>query len=244
MSARSRRGVLGLALAALLGAGSGGIASWAAQRGWVQLPELDLDRALRAPGLRLRRVEFMGLARLHAGELVEWAKLAPGPLAELDPGLVVARLSSHPRIERAEAVRVPPDRLLVEVVERVPVAVGTDGATGIDAGGERFPIDPEEAQGLTRIHGPLAAALPLLAAARAREVALAEIRAEAPGELSFRPVGRPTLVRVGDDPERAITDWLRLHASGLLDRHAAGEVDLRFEGNAVLRDLREDTGGV
>jgi hypothetical protein len=242
--ARARR----IALAALLvalGIGAG----LAATR---IVPSLARDRLpsleswLRGERWRLRHVDVLGLRTLDGPALVRSIGLAEGtPLVDLDVDAVLARLAEHPRVARASGVRIPPDRLLLSVEERVPIALLAPGADGIDAGGARFPLAPGEAEGLPQLSGDSARALPLLVAARERGLALASVSAARPGDVRFRPADLEVDVRVGNDPERALSDWQRVARTGLVRGYGAGEVDLRFANGAVLRsfaDREHDAG--
>ena len=61
--------------------------------------------------------------------------------------------------------------------------------------------------------------------------------------MELRPRGRAVRLRTGSDPERSLRDWRTLEESGVLERVRAGEVDLRFEGQAVLRRIGKPEGG-
>ena len=94
------------------------------------------------------RLVVRGLAHVPAPELARATALRPGTrLLAVDPGEVEARLRQHPWILEVRARRLPPFDLLVEVVERRPVALA-DGAHGraflVDRSGTRFaPADPD-----------------------------------------------------------------------------------------------------
>jgi hypothetical protein len=133
--------------------------------------------------------------------------------------------------------------LIVAIEEREPLAVLERTHQGIDADGQRFALGSEELLGLPRIHGEPRAAVQLARAAREAGVDLDRIDVQGDGELVFEPAGRSLRVRVVGDPKQALEAWLRLDRSGLVEEHAAGEVDLRFQGGAVLRDFRDNKGG-
>ncbi len=215
--------------------------TYSASAGHVELPSL--SEKLHAPALRLQHVDFVGLEKLSADALWSLANVSPGTaLIDVDGDAVAARVAAHPRIEWCRALRVPPNRLLIGVRERHPVAVEADSGSGVDERGTRFPLLAGEAERLPRIDGDLDAALPLLRAARERGVGIRSIRSRA-GDLRFRPHSREVDVRVGGSPGSALADWVRLDASGLIDEYGPREIDLRFSGSAVLRDLRTNRGG-
>jgi hypothetical protein len=203
----------------------------------------ELRAALREPRFWLRRVDFIGLDSLRAAELWSLAGVEHGtPLIDLDTTRLSGAVAAHPRVASCRAVRLPPDRLVVEVEERVPIARDAQRGEGIDASGERFPLLPGEGEALPRLEGMTVLALPLLLAARAHGVALEAVDAR-PGDLRIRPAGSSALVRLGNDAERSLHTWQRVRASGLVEAYGAAEVDLRFPGDAVLRGIRRKGGG-
>lgn len=211
---------------------------------WLTQKLPDVSASLRSEHLRLHHVDFLGLRTLSAGPLLKRTGLPENvALIDVDPDALCASLADHPRIARCRAVRIPPDRVIVRVDERVPVGVLASSRHGIDAEGSRFPLARAEAQGLPRLTGQVEATLPLALAAQEREVALVGIRGTKGGELIFEPVRPSVRVRAYGDPQRILDDWLRLAGSGVLESHGPREVDLRFGGTAVLRDFEENKGG-
>jgi cell division septal protein FtsQ len=221
---------------ALVVAGSG--AGLIASR-HLALPRLawpSADAWLRGERFTVHHVDWIGLRALRAEDLVAVLGLEPGmPLLDVDSENLAGRLAKHPRIARARALRIPPDRLLLSVEEREPLGVLETSGEGFDASGRQFPLAPAEAEALPRVAGDPWVAADLLRAARERGLELASVRAPKRGEVSFRPAGREVLVRVGEDASAALERWQRVAATGLDLRHAAAEVDLRFRDSAVLR---------
>jgi hypothetical protein len=121
------------------------------------------------------------------------------------------------------------------------VALDAETLEGIDAEGARFALAEAEREGLPRLSGDTLRALEALAAARARGIALARIDAQPEG-VEVEPAGESVTLRL-DQPERDLGSWLALRASGLLAKHRAQEIDLRFEGSAVLRRIQTETEG-
>ena len=219
---------------------------------WPHLPELsfpalplpDLAQPLRRPELRLRAIEFLGLRTVRARDLADRLALANAPaLIDVDPDAVCEQLLEHPRVGECRALRLPPSRLIVAIEERAPLAVLERTHQGIDADGRRFELGTDELEGLPRVRGEPLRAVELARAARDLGVRIARISAEGEEGLVFEPAGRAVRVRVLGDPERALEAWLRLERSGLLEEHVAREVDLRFRGSAVLRNLLDNNGG-
>jgi len=206
-----------------------------------------VEEWLRGERFRLRHVDWLGLRTLEGPALVDTLGIpADTALIDLDVDAVLARLAKHPRVASAAGLRIPPDRLLLSVEERVPIAVVGTGSEGVDAAGVRFPLAPGEADGLPLLSGDASRALPLVRAARERGVALASVSAGPPGDVRFRPADVDVVVRVGADADRALQDWERVATSGLVRGYGAGEVDLRFANGAVLRSFRskhENEGG-
>ena len=195
------------------------------------------DELLRRPAFALRRIDFVGIRALDPEALLRLAALEPGvALIDVEPAEVVRAIARHPRVASARAARLPPGRLVIGVREREPLAVDAETLEGIDAGGARFPLEPQEIEALPQVRGDAAQALRVLAAARALGIEPDRIVAE-PAAATLEPAGEGVLLRLGADPQRDLSSWLRLRSSGLLARHPAREIDLRFEGSAVLRDL-------
>ncbi len=206
----------------------------------VALPSVGaaLDRHLR-----LRTIEVIGLRTLEARALIADLGLADGtPLRGIDVAQVAADVAAHPRVLTCRALRIPPDRLLLDVLEREPVARLASGE-GIDLEGQRFELGADEAARLPRVEGEPESALPLLRAAAALGLQIESAVARAPGDVRFRPANREVWVRVGTDPEPALRNWLQLADAGLLLPDNAREVDLRFSGSVVLRDFEEGPEG-
>jgi hypothetical protein len=234
---RGRR-IAWLGIGAVLAAGLGALARRAgAERG---LDAGFLRAQLRRPGLELRRVDFVGARALEPEALWRTAGIAPGcALIDVDPDAVAARLRTHPRIARARAARVPPGRLVIGIREREPVALDARTREGIDAAGARFALSADEQDGLPLLSGDLAHALEVVAAARGLGIALHSVDAQAHGSL-VQPAGQAVTLWLAV-PDRDLQGWLALRASGLLARHRAREIDLRFEGSAVLRQIETET---
>ena len=213
--------------------------TYAASAG-VELPEL--RERLRA--FEVRRVEFVGLERLDATALWRRAKLAGHTaLIEVDGAQIAARIAEHPRVLSCTVLRLPPDRLLIGVRERVAAAVDAETGDGIDVRGASFPLVAGEAETLPRVEGSVDAALPLLRAARELRLRIRSVRALDPRDLRFRSWENGIDVRVGRDARDSLESWIRLRESGVIEIYGAREVDLRFAGSAVLRDLRKNKGG-
>lgn len=96
---------------------------------------------------RVRRVEILGARYVAASDIL--APLNVDTVASIwDPvGPLIARVSTNPEIERVNVRRKLPGTLVVEVTERVPVALVPSpvGMRPYDAHGTPLPIDPTRA---------------------------------------------------------------------------------------------------
>jgi cell division protein FtsQ len=75
--------------------------------------------------------------------IVSAAALSPETNLWEDHALAVARLRDHPGVREARILRRPPGHLILEIVEREPVALlPTPALTPVDVDGAFLPIDP------------------------------------------------------------------------------------------------------
>ena len=170
--------------------------------------------------------------------------IAPGTaLVDVDPELVVQALAAHPRIARVRVARLLPDRLVIGIRERVPVALEMSSGLGLAENGARFPLATGEAERLPQVSGDARRALPVLAAARALGMNLATVDAPRTSDVRVRALGRATVLVVGRDEDASLADWRQLADSGLVESTGAREVDLRFRGSPVLRGFPKSIGG-
>ncbi len=243
MTRRRRRAFRAAHVALLVGVtglGSGAVLAFGADRTLVPL----VHEALRSERLRVRTVSWLGLRALRADDLTPLLGLAPGtPLVDVDPEALCTRVARHARVERCAALRVPPDRVLVRVVERDPVGRIAGAREAFDASGERFPLLDGERERLTPVRGEPEGALPLLAAARRHGLRIEALEVRTLNDVRLRLEGWPVRLRVDADAARALDDWLELDAAGVIERYRPEEVDLRFRGSAVLRGVRAPTRG-
>ena len=200
-------------------------------------------RALRHLAFfRVRKIEVNGLRYTPAGEVLSrlrvdttrsvWDPLAP--LAE--------RVMTHPQVESAYVSRKLPGTLVVDVVERRPVALVPIGAElrAVDERGVTLPLDPSRT--------PVDA--PVVTAPRAAGVyhLLGEMQREAPALYarisSIRPAGDgELLVQVADVPVRTMTSVTLARLSDIepVERDLArrqlraAELDLRYRDQVIAR---------
>lgn len=204
-----------------------------------------VQQAIRVPRFHLRAIDWVGTRALHPRDLAVLLDL-PGrvPLIDVDVDMLAERVQSHPRIERCQGLRIPPDRVMLRVVERIPVARVAGASEGFDESGSRFPLLPKEAEQLTPVRGEPSAAIPLLRASSGFGLELASVEARSATDVRFRVKGLDVVVQIGSEVERALREWDTLRTAGVVRRYRPERVDLRFRGNAVLRGLHlEGRGG-
>jgi len=192
----------------------------------------------------LERIEIRGTERLDPREVARATGIEPGArLSTLDPAGAVARLSEHDWIASARALRVPGGTLVVEVVEREPLAIVAAGtpprAFAVDASGTPFaPLDLGE-DALPRLRG--AGKLePRVADDRlAQAIALAG-KLRGFGLAAPEEIGVPTAVLSESSPEANASDGFTLRFRELPTRFVLGEqaLDLKVERLAQVVSRR------
>ena len=219
--------------------------------------------ALSESAGHLDAIYVRGASQLSGVQVAEATGLAPGAAwTSVDPEAAAKRLTSHPWIASARAVRATPTTLVVRIEERVPRAVTADAAgvlLFVDASGNAFaPAVGERTQTLPRLvpagavlrgHADqaLAAAVQLSQRVLAHGLALpAEVALAADGDPEgyvLRLAGRSARVVLGrDDLDARLARLAQLLASNVSEIVTAATVDLRFADQAVLREPRSPTG--
>ena len=205
-----------------------------------------------------------GLVRLTAAEVATATGVPRGALPEqIDPPTVVERLAEHAWIASARAVRLPTGNLLVEVRERIPIAVIPVGPESslffVDATGLPFAPAPKgSTEGLPRLTpdfavvgdaanaefagaANLAHRLPHFGLAVPAQVAITA--ADDPEGFSLRLAGLPARFVVGRNAlDDRLTTLARLLATSLPEVVNAASVDLRFADQVVLRKRASSKG--
>ncbi len=215
-------------------------------------------------GIPVRTIGVQGAVTLTASQVARASGVAPGtPMVELDLLAIEERLRSQPWILEANALPLPPDRLLLSVREREPVAVvvleGGVSAHVVDADGLPFaPARPAEISSLPHLIGgagvePGRASEALAAAVRASRAlaplglpAAAELRIADPADpegLTLRLRGHEARILLGaGDPTPKLRRLARLFAADLPEVERAAFIDLRFADLAVLRSAPSPKG--
>ncbi|MEN8160215.1 MAG: FtsQ-type POTRA domain-containing protein [Myxococcota bacterium] len=203
------------------------------------------------------RYAVIGNERATARELAGAAAVAAGPSFEaLDLPAVRSALAGHPWVRHARVAALPPDRVILAVEEREPVAVArlAGEARLVDRDGTAF-APAENAAGLPELVGGGAPGTPPLAEGVALLDAVAEQGLPAPRALILggaEPGTTPTLelapdavapgvrVLVGPDDQPAkLARLAELLRAGLPELAAVAEIDLRFGDDVVLRPQTE-----
>jgi len=191
---------------------------------------------------RVRRVEVNGLRYTPASEIlarlhVDTTRSVWDPVAPL-----ADRVMTHPQVESAYVSRKLPGTLVVDVVERRPVALVPIGAElrAVDERGVTLPLDPSRT--------PVDA--PVVTTPRDARVyhLLGQMAREAPALYarisSIRPAGNgELLVQVADVPVRTMTgvSLARLSDIEPVERDLArrqlrvAELDLRYRDQVIAR---------
>jgi len=240
-----------------------------ALRAWVWLGALALGLLVGALGgdalvarafpERAASVRFAVLGNEHASaeELAAATGIGPGtPLGSLDLVAVEAALAGHPWVRRARVAALPPDRLILAVEEREPVAVARLGGVArlVDRDGTAFAPAGEDT-GLPELRGagtpggpPLAEGVALLAAVEAEglpaphaliftgeepgRVPALELASDAPAPSARVLIGR-------DDHAAKLARLAELLRARLPELGQTAEIDLRFGDDVVLRPKPE-----
>jgi cell division protein FtsQ len=204
---------------------------------------------------RVATLELTG--NVHTDEALVVAASGLGAdltLADVEPELIVRGLERLPWVRRARATTLTPNRVVVAIEERVPVAVArlADGSRLlVDAAGVAFAPAPPETQGTELVgleaapapnapHPGLAAGVALLAqwsAAGLPRVRAIEIASELGADLpAVRLAERELRVVVGGgDAREKLARLARVLALPDPALARAVAIDLRFPGQGVLR---------
>jgi cell division protein FtsQ len=207
------------------------------------------------------RYAVIGNERATALELATAAAVAPGTSFEaLDLPAVRSALAGHPWVRHARVAALPPDRVILAVEEREPVAVARlsgearlvdrDGTAFAPAGagtdlpelvGAGAPGAPPLLDGVTLLDAVAEQGLPA-----PRVLILA---GEEPGttpalELAPGTTAPGARVLIGNDDQPAkLARLARLLEAGLPELAEVEEIDLRFGDDVVLRPRPEAAQG-
>lgn len=111
---------------------------------------------LHSPFFAVRDVEVVGASLLSPAEAMQLSGILPGEnLLRLDADAIRRRLEEDPRIGAAKVRRVAPDRVVLEVDERIPVALLSyaDGFLFVDGSGRLIAADRRSRPGLPVVTG-------------------------------------------------------------------------------------------
>ncbi|MGV3710503.1 MAG: cell division protein FtsQ/DivIB [Gemmatimonas sp.] len=190
---------------------------------------------------RVRRVEFDGVRFANPSELV--AKLALDSTASIwdDLDKYAARVARHPMVQTVEVTRTLPSTVVLNIVERLPVALVSDSGTldPVDAAGHVLPIDPARKN----------IDVPIIASADSAILRFLDaLRSDAPRlyerVVEVRRVNRKEFlvnlkglqVRTNDDVTVGrLGDILRVEESLTQSNQQVVELDLRFQDQVIAR---------
>ena len=207
--------------------------------------------------VRLEVISVRGAVQLSLAEIAESTGLPPGAeWASIDPRKIEARLTDHPWIADASAVRLPTGRLLVHVTEHIPRALVALGKPAQDfavnlQGNPFAPAGNRVPPGLPRLIPIGEIELDIANEHLARAIELAyrfpEFELPLPSELflsdeadptgfAFRlPNLKPRIVLGNDHYDARLASLARLLETELEEVEGSETLDLRFADQAVLR---------
>jgi len=234
-----------------------GLAIGVAAGAWGGAPILHAFAGLgQKQATRVDAIAVRGVERLDLREVAAATGVAPGAdLASVDATEVASNLREHPWILRARAAQIPGGGLVVEVVERTPHGVvlrADDTLFAVDAYGVAFAkARAEDVSDLPRLVAaeisPLGEPNPALASAAALALRLRERGLPGPTEITISgeddPEGfslrlpdlTPRVVLGRDQLDSKLDALARVLAARPVELVGAEALDLRFEGQAVLR---------
>jgi cell division protein FtsQ len=229
--------------------------------GIVYAGYLGFEELVKTPALSVRSIQVKGCESVSTSKVLRMSGVRIGdPLLKVDLEDVRHSIVRHPRIKDALVARHLPDTLVIQVMERQPIAViyGDDGFMMTDgegfvlartdsytvgypliSGTEDDPLPGQMAEGslpaikaLTRLSSS-----GLIGADRISEISSVD------GKLLVSLVETGTvLVMSTDNVASDISRLGRLMEKGLFDTQSAG-YDLRFDGRVVKLPERRDGGG-
>lgn len=250
-SSHTVNALIALALVAVLGAG-----------GWFGYPYL-WDLLCRNPYFKVTRITFTGLDTVKERDLRKlWPRVGGENLFALNFPDLEKKLQAHPWVAKAHLRRKLPDKLLVEITERRPVALlSRQGLWALDVKGQALPLDArcgemdlplvDADSGQAPVAGSvveekrLVSLLPKLDALHRRAPNLwstiSELSWDSRGQLEIYAFGNPARILVGEDPTwRQMLDFYTFvvyqgRRNGLDD---IAFMDLRFPGEVVVQRVQ------
>jgi len=220
-----------------------------------------------AEQFRVERIDVRGTVVLTSREVQELCGLSEGEsLLSVNVPTVERAVARSPRIERVQATRLLPDRVLIRLVEREPIALvaTSDGVVEVSGDMRVLPrvertafvdvplvtgLDCELAEGGTVEDPELRGVLEIVG--RARRVArplwaeMSELRIAPGSGLVIYTVADGAEIRVGSGAldESGLTR-LAMVLRDIEERGLGAEsIDLRFDGQAVVRFKPGVAGG-
>lgn len=201
----------------------------------------EIERIIEFAGLGLTQVSLTGHRFTPDSDIFEALDLGSAPtMLSFDSRAAQGRIEHLPWVERASVDRVVPDRLDVQVVERVPFAVWRLGSRYflVDKAGRTLAGVPRDAMPtLPRVTGdgaPAEAARLFVLLAERPSLAQQVETAERVGRRRWRLhlSGGGSLQLPADGEAEAMDRGLQILAAR---KPAGGEIDLRVSGRALVR---------
>lgn len=203
--------------------------------------------AVYSPILALRQVSVDGTSRISADEVVTALSGQLGtPLALIDFGEITTQLSAFPLIRSYVTETVPPDKLIVHIVERQPVGSIKVGETFrlVDPAGVTVAESPQRAPGVpvidiagADISTPAFASVVevLLALPPELLVQVDTVSARTQDDVSLVLAGVGQRVTWGSASDSAAKAALLSALIAVTDPSAVGEFDVSAPSNGVFR---------
>jgi hypothetical protein len=183
------------------------------------------DRVTGWELFRVRDVEVRGLDLAPRDEIVARLRLTPQSSVWEDPEVWIGRLEAHPMLKEVRIGRRVPGTLVVDVVERRPVALApTPTLEPVDAEGKRLPVDPAE---------------------RPLDLPVLDVFKPVPGALLLPTRGRALAAEVGRLAEADIEFYQRvsevswMDATTVIARWTEPRVDFLFFRGTAPHRLRQ-----
>lgn len=217
----------------------------------------------RSDFFQITDIDFVGCQRIGKERAMEWSGLdIHTNLVAMSPRDVKARLESHGWVESAEVKREWPNRLIINIRERVPVAIqNREGRLSyLDRNGRAFnAVEPQDdhdfpvisglsgAGGRGEVQTDLLEALQFLhfAAQGNRNLpvqSISEINIGSGGDLVLFLLSRPFPIRLGRGDLKNKYDRLSAVLGGIYKRReftGVSYIDVTYRDNLVLVGLTD-----
>jgi len=197
------------------------------------------------PYFQIKEIKITGNKRLSKNELLTWINLSPHQsLLSLHLSLLKRRLISHPAIEEVNIYRKWPDKLIISLKEREPVALIYDdaGVLATDKGGFLFHMRDYPnlpiIKGAYKDRSLLREAINLLIDLKDSSLKISELHLDQDLGITFYTNGIEVYLGRGDYERKlcslhkvlAYLDQIGLEKIKRIDLNRVKKVCVRFEG--------------